>query len=204
MKIAQSPASSPLIRARAVAAVALVATIQWAEGTADAPNPYRTRYTYEEVPEWVPEDTHPYWHDKRIPCGTLNGQRLCSAASGAFQWMPDTFNAAMDICRTRLDPSIPAFAPKNQDLLSICWLNHVGALPVLLNGVAIANGTPQVNPVNFKVAIYKASGQWASLPQNSGDELGAYNQGSKRIKDLLERFEAELAERWRTTTNEED
>lgn len=169
-----------------------MATIQWAEGTATAPDPYRTRYTFEQVPKDIPLDSHPYWHDKRIPCGIINGRSVCSAATGALQWMPDTWEEAIKVCGDRLDPRHLQFSPVNQDRIGLCWIEQNKSLSSLLAGLKILNGQPIVNRNSFNEAIYKSCGEWASLPCHATDEGGAHDQGARQLDRLWEVFQREL------------
>jgi muramidase (phage lysozyme) len=186
-------------RAIAVTAVSFVAVIQWAEGTAGAADPYRTRYTFEQVPIGVPQDSHPYWHDKRIPCGIINGRNVCSAASGALQWMPDTWEAALQKCGDRLDPNHPQFSPINQDRVGLCWVEHYGAISNLVKGLKVLNGQPIVSRESFDRSIQSICGEWASLPCRDGDSQGAHGQGARHGDRLWEQFLVEIGKRNKTT-----
>lgn len=161
-------------KARAALTVAFVKTIHWTEGTAHMENPYRTRFTHEQVPANIPLDQHPFFVDSRIPC---SGD-LCSAATGAAQWMPDTWITVKGICGDRLNPNEPEFGPENQDRAMICWLDHLGTLPKLLKGLAWKDGSPTVNRENFQAAVFSACGKWASLPCDAQDVDGAHGQGA--------------------------
>jgi muramidase (phage lysozyme) len=175
-------------KARAALTISFVKTIHWAEGTAHTENPYRTRYTHEQVPDSIPLDQHPYFSDGRIPC---SGD-LCSAATGASQWMPDTWAKVLEVCGNRLNPNEPEFGPENQDRATICWLYHIGALPKLLNGLAWEGDKPTVNRDNFRAAVYGSCGQWASLPCNAEDSGGAYDQGAVLESAAWQQFESQL------------
>jgi muramidase (phage lysozyme) len=189
------PVKGDVITPKAIAAVAFIATIQWAEGTADVPDPYRTRYTFEQVPKDIPLDAHPYWTDKRIPCGVIGGRNVCSAATGALQWMPDTWDAALKACGDRLDPRHPQFSPVNQDRIGLCWVEQTRALSELFKGLKILGGQPIVDRDSFNEAMFKSCGEWASIPCHETDENGAHNQGARQLGRLWERFQAELEKR---------
>ena len=144
---------------------AFLKMIRWAEGT-DGVDGYRTQYTGAKFNDFSD-------HPRVILCAEFEGEKLCSNASGAYQFKDDTYDEKAKKLKLK------DFSPKNQDLAAIDLLNDVDAIAL-------------IEKDDIAGAIAKASPIWASLPKYDGDLHGAYGQSVKPMKSLLQRFKENL------------
>lgn len=173
---------------RAFMRTVFVAEGTWYEGTTR--NPYRTEvFTYAQIGDY---SDHPHNNpNSRLPCADIGGENVCSAATGAAQWMPDTWNRVRSLKRFWFGGK--SFSPENQDMAMLYELERVGSLRSLFNGMSTQNGIPTVNRHNFDIALSNAAPVWASLPRYRGDDHGSYGQGTRSSEKLWKVFQAELA-----------
>jgi muramidase (phage lysozyme) len=175
---------------------AYIRTIAFAEGTwypgrqdIDA---YRTQaLSYRQIPTRYAFADHPYWHDKIIPCTTIDGQRLCSACTGALQWHPDTYDAVRSRWKDKFWFDDGAFSPRNQDLAGIYKLQELGVWQILFDGIDWENAAT-VKRSAFAQALAKSAPVWASLPRHEADTAGHYGQGARSIDQLYAMFKSQL------------
>lgn len=137
---------------------AFLQVIRKAEGTA-GPNGYRTMFTGKLFTDF---SKHPNVKN----CITYKGNRLCSTAAGAYQFLFSTWK----YLQTKL--GLSDFSPANQDLAAIELIRQEGALEDVKAG-------------RFAVAIDKVQNIWASLPDVPGGEASAgYGQPQKKLAEL--------------------
>ena len=179
-----------------IVVVAMLRTTAYAEGTwGKGAVAYRTQYSYRIVPESYAFKRHPYWTDGVIPCATgPRGERLCSAASGTYQFMPDTWNPLRARHKNRFWYPGDEFSPLNQDLGVIYLMEDVGLWPLLVEGLVIRDGKPVVSRESFARAVSKAAPTWASFPRHEHDDNGALGQSSKRVAPLWAFFQKQIKE----------
>lgn len=177
---------------RAFMRTIFVAEGTWYEGTKR--DPYRTEvFTYNQIGDF---SDHPHNNpNSKLPCAYIGSEWTCSAATGAAQWMPDTWNRVRALKRFWFDGK--AFSPENQDMAMLYELERVGSLKTLFNGISLKNGVPSVNRRNFDIAMSQAAPVWASLPRFRGDDSGAYGQGTRSSEKLWRVFQTELAKEQR-------
>lgn len=177
--------------ARAFMRTVFVAEGTWYAGTKR--NPYKIEvFTYNEIGDY---SDHPHNNpNSKIPCAYIAslGRNECSSATGAAQWMPDTWNRVRSLKRFWFDDKKP-FAPENQDMAMLYELERVGSLKALFNGMALKGRNPTVNRRNFEIALSNAAPVWASLPRHAGDESGSHGQGARSSDKLWKVFNTELA-----------
>lgn len=145
---------------------ALLNTIRFAEGTwrGGSADGYRMIYGGELVSKL---DRHP---DRVVVRG------YASAAAGAYQFMPDTWERASDSLNLR------GFGPANQDQAALYLVERSGALAAIDQGRLTPDLMARLAPV------------WASFPTLSGASY--YGQPVKRGDDLA-RFYADRLEQLR-------
>lgn len=143
---------------------AFLATIQWAEGTARAADPYRVVMGYGLTLQDLSD--HPYytgeWRGAEFfYTDPASGARLrgWSTAAGAFQiirktWLP-----------LKTDLALPDFSPASQDRAALELVRQRGALADVRAG-------------RFAAALDKCRPTWASLPG------AGYGQQERRAADL--------------------
>lgn len=174
-----------------IVVVAMLRTTAYAEGTwGRGKDAYRTQYSYRVVPESYAYKKHPYWIDGVIPCSG----GLCSAASGTFQFMPDTWNPLRQRHKNRFWFPGDEFSPGNQDLGAIYLMEDVGLWPLLFKDLAVKDGTPVVSRDSFARAISKAAPTWASFPRYEDDSSGVHGQGAKRVAPMWAFFQKQIKE----------
>ena len=144
---------------------AFLKMIRWAEGT-DGADGYRTIFSGAKFDDFSK-------HPDKVYSTIFKGKTLRSAAAGAYQFMPDTWEEK----REKLN--LPDFSPKSQDIAAIDLLNDVGAIALV--------ESDQINK-----AIFVACGKFASLPCFEGDTVGAYDQSVKPMPALLQRYKENL------------
>lgn len=181
--------------------IALVNTIYTTEGTYYRDNPYNTQYTGKQFQEFK---DHPFVNRqssdgidyvKPLPCGQTQAGPVCSAASGAGQWMPKTWLEVERSCpllKENKDPN--RFSPARQDLAMVCLLQRYGFFKRAFRNASVKNNRIVLYKEAFSQAIYSISGEWASLPTNANDELGAHDQGAKGIDEVWKIYNKRLAE----------
>jgi muramidase (phage lysozyme) len=140
---------------------AFLDTIRYAEGT-DNPEGYKTIFTGEKFNDFSK-------HPDRVECSIApTGNKLCSAAAGAYQYMPDTWE--------RVSKKINAkdFSPENQERGAIELLKERGALKLIEQG-------------RIEDALIKVCGEWASISCDKHSTVGAYpDQAVKPISELAQ------------------
>lgn len=99
----------------------------------------------------------------RHPDRVVRSGRYASAAAGAYQFMPNTWQ------RAAAATGVSDFGPRSQDLAALQLMRWRGVDP---------NRAP-INPQN----IAKLSGEWAAFPTLRGSS--AYGQPSKSFESLL-------------------
>lgn len=154
----QSAVRYPLTRQRR----ALLATIRYAEGTwaNGSPDGYRTLYGGELVSSL---ERHP---------DTVVVNRYASAAAGAYQMLPATWEAAS----RRL--GLRGFGPANQDQAALYLADQRGALAAVDRGQLCDE------------AMARLAGEWASFPLHHGGS--AYGQPVKAAGQLRRFFNEQL------------
>ena len=148
----------PLTRQRQ----ALLATIRYAEGTwaNGSPDGYRTLYGGELVSSL---ERHP---------DIVVVNRYASAAAGAYQMLPATWEAAS----RRL--GLRSFGPANQDQAALYLADQRGALAAIDRGQLCDE------------AMARLAGEWASFPLHHGGS--AYGQPVKAASQLRRFFNEQL------------
>ncbi|WP_094553876.1 glycoside hydrolase family 104 protein [Synechococcus sp. 1G10] len=148
----------PLTRQRR----ALLATIRYAEGTwaNGSPDGYRTLYGGELVSSL---ERHP---------DILVVNRYASAAAGAYQMLPATWEAAS----RRL--GLRGFGPANQDQAALYLADQRGALAAIDRGQLCDD------------SLARLAGEWASFPLHHGGS--AYGQPVKDAGQLRRFFKEQL------------
>jgi len=136
----------------------LLDTIRFAEGT-DKEDGYQTMFSGAKFTDFSK-------HPDIVNTTVFNGKPLRSAAAGAYQFMPKTWE--------RVSKGINAidFSPANQDRGAIFLIKERGAYNLAKQG-------------DIKKTFFELCEEWASLPCYEGDKKGAYNQAVKPIEDLM-------------------
>ncbi len=135
---------------------AFLDTIAWAEGTA-GPYGYQTAFTgayFDSLSD----------HPRRVRCAPYRRRRLCSSASGRYQFLSTTW----DRVANRLQ--LQDFSPLSQDLAAVELIREKGALEDIEAG-------------RWQTAIHKVAPVWASLPSLSTGR-SVYGQPSKSLRQL--------------------
>ena len=138
--------------------MAFLDTIAWAEGTGDS---YDIAFGFNKVDIFG-------GHPDQVFCNS--DKSLCSAASGRYQEMPDTWNA------TASTLGIKDFSPQSQDKVVIQQLKDLGAYDQIKSG-------------DIAGVFCKLGHVWASFPCNS------YGQGQKQSSQLEQIYQEKLAAR---------
>jgi muramidase (phage lysozyme) len=148
---------------------ALLNTIRFAEGTwrGGSPDGYRMIYGGELVSSLKR-------HPERVVV-----KRYASAAAGAYQFMPDTWESASGSLNLR------GFGPANQDQAALYLVERSGALAAIDRGRLTPDLMARLAPI------------WASFPNLAGESH--YGQPVKR-GDELSRFYAVSLQRLRATS----
>lgn len=107
----------------------------------------------------------------RHPDKVVRSGGYASAAAGAYQFMPSTWQQAAAATR------VPDFGPKSQDLAALQLMRWSGV-------------NPDRSPITPQT-IAKLSGQWAAFPTLRGGS--AYGQPSKSFNTLLKFAESQGA-----------
>jgi muramidase (phage lysozyme) len=142
--------------------LAFLDVIAFAEGTFRAHlKGYKMRYTGATFSSYKE-------HPAIIICAPLNGRRICSTASGRYQFLLKTWNKIAH----RLD--LNDFSPLNQDIAAAYLLFEKKVLQLIKNN-------------EFEKAVYKMNDIWASFP---GSPFG---QPTKKIAPLRRIFDERLA-----------
>lgn len=133
-------------------------TLSYAEGTWNKGNnspDYTMRYG-DRPGEGSLDTSQPHPRDVR---GSIYGSNISSNASGAFQFMDDTW-------QEQFDGKNAVMSPQNQDR----------AVGQLIDGTGFNYDEP------FEDELHKLSGRWASVPNESG--VSNYNQPVHSVEDL--------------------
>lgn len=148
---------------------ATLQTIQWCEGTADQPDPYRVCYGYSHTIRDLSE--HPAitgeWRGQRLPDGMCAnagfGPGCVSTAAGAYQLIRPTWIRARDAL------GLPDFTQLSQDRAAAWLIAQRGALEDVKAG---------------RVAewVHKCRNEWASLPGNYA------RQGQRSLSEIFARY----------------
>lgn len=153
-KLLQDPATSVQTRA-------LLDTIRKAEGTFDPKDlqkGYRTMFgggTFEDL--------------SRHPDQVVRTPGYSSAAAGAYQFLPGTYERASKAL------GLQSFGPREQDLAALYLVDIRGGLDPFQRGE------------KFGTVINKLAPEWASLPTAQG--VSAYGQPVKGLGDLYDFYE---------------
>ncbi|MBD2103974.1 glycoside hydrolase family 104 protein [Leptolyngbya sp. FACHB-261] len=135
---------------------AFLDTIAWAEGTSG-------RYGYQIIFTGAYFDNF-VDHPRQVRCANYRRRRLCSSASGRYQFLERTW----DRVSNRLN--LQDFSPRSQDLAAVELIREKGALE-------------DVEAGRWETAIYKVAPVWASLPSPSTGR-SVYGQPFKSIRQL--------------------
>lgn len=136
--------------------------IRFAEGT-DKEDGYKTMFSGAKFDDFTK-------HPDTVHSTIFDGKVLKSAAAGAYQFMPDTWERASKAINA-ID-----FSPPNQDRAAVFLIKERGALDLVKQG-------------QIKKATFALCKEWASLPCFEGDTKGAYNQAVKPIGELMAVYE---------------
>ncbi|MFL9458206.1 lysozyme [Tolypothrix bouteillei VB521301_2] len=131
---------------------AFLATIRWAETGTSEPESYRKLVfngTFDDF------STHP----QKKQCAPINGKRVCSTASGAYQML----NRSWQDLAPKLN--LKDFSPASQDKMAIEYIRRNNALD-------------DVEAGRFDTAVCKVGRVWASLICNN------YRQPQKSLAEL--------------------
>ena len=137
--------------------------IRFAEGT-DKEDGYKTMFSGAKFNDFSK-------HPDKVNSTIFDGKVLKSAAAGAYQFMPDTWERASKATNA-ID-----FSPPNQDRAAVFLIKERGALDL-------------VKQEKIKQATFALCEEWASLPCYEGDTKGAYNQAVKPIDKLMEVYKS--------------
>jgi len=110
----------------------------------------------------------------RHPNRVMRTARYASAAAGAYQFMPFTWNM---VTRTL---AMPDFGPESQDQAALFLVQRRGALPLADRGELTPDLAARLAP------------EWASFPTLAGSSF--YGQPVKRLNDLRRFYEQNLAQ----------
>lgn len=179
--------------------IALIKTVAWAETGFDSTRIgddayvdqiYRTAYTNVLFDSY---EVHPFADESvPLPCSTVNGSRLCSGASGAFQFMPKTWAGLY----ARYDywpvgPNGETFIPAAQDLALLRYYAETGAYWHLEKGTKTLGNKITVDDAAIAASFAKAAAKWCGLP---GRVRGACaGQPQKSLYDAIAVFKNNLA-----------
>lgn len=188
--------------------------IAFAEGTwyrGSPRNPYMILFTFKLATDIIPGynyQDHPFLMlskaegDRVMPCGWINGEKVCSTAFGIGQAITTTWNLRQQQYPDAWFRNAPKAAPQNQDRFMQINAAACGAYWSLMRGVSVAAGRADVNPENVRQAIAKASSEWAGLPGLHG--RSTLEQNAKPMDVLVSLFYSELkleqAQVWSTTS----
>ena len=136
---------------------ALLNTIRYAEGT-PGESGYRTMFGGGKFSDL-----------SRHPDKVINSGGYSSAAAGAYQFLPGTWQGAAKAL------GLKTFTPKEQDVAALHLIQQRGALDPFLKGE------------KFGTVISKLAPEWASLPTSSGGSY--YGQPSKKLGDLYNYYQ---------------
>ncbi len=142
---------------------AFLDTIAWAEGTSN-PDGYQVIFSGGYFYSF---DDHP----RQVLCALSRGRRLCSSASGRYQFLQRTWD------RISRNLGLPDFSPRSQDLAAVELIREQGALADIEAG-------------DLEAAVYKVAPVWASLPSRNGRSV--YRQPVRSIGHLRAIYEASL------------
>jgi muramidase (phage lysozyme) len=168
---------------------AFLKTIMLAEGTypnAYGWSPYRVGVGYRYLPSF---EDHPTLLDDSGYNPEAN-----SDASGAYQAMSFTWEAAWKNFPEAFDHTQPRFSPKNQDIFAVIKMSDRGAYWTLVEGIAIApDGSASVSRESFDRAVFKLCQEWASFPCDASTTSSYYEgQSAHSIEDLWLAFQQAL------------
>ena len=138
---------------------ALLNTIRFAEGTAGEKG-YQTMFgggTFDDM--------------SRHPDTVIDGGRYRSAAAGAYQFLPGTYQEVSE------QLGLTDFQPGSQDVAALALIDRRGALDPFLQGD------------KFGAVMNRLAPEWASLPTSEGASY--YGQPVKAIGDLYSYYQSQ-------------
>lgn len=155
----KEPTKAPTVASPNVKA--FLEAIRYAEGT-NKPEGYQTIFTGAKFNDFSK-------HPDTVKCAIgLSGEKICSAAAGAYQYMPDTW------AWVSKEINAKDFSPENQDRGAIALLKKRGVLDLIEKG-------------EISTAFTKVCEEWASISCDKNSVIGAYpNQAVKPIGELME------------------
>jgi muramidase (phage lysozyme) len=145
---------------------AFLQIIRYAEGTSSADG-YRIQYTGSRFSSFGD-------HPRRVICGGIRGQQVCSSAAGAYQFLETTWDDVANAI------GASDFSPDWQDRGAIELIRRAKALEDVETG-------------RIEEAIAKLAPVWASFPRYRGDYYGSYGQSVVSMEELLNEFSSRLA-----------
>jgi muramidase (phage lysozyme) len=146
--------------------IAFLQVIRYAEGTASADG-YRIQYTGARFSSYGD-------HPRRVICGGIRGQQVCSSAAGAYQFLETTWDDVAGAIGAN------DFSPDSQDRGAIELIRRAKALEDIEAG-------------RIEEAIAKVAPVWASFPRYRGDYNGYYGQSVVSMEELLGEFSNRLS-----------
>jgi muramidase (phage lysozyme) len=158
-----SPSPSSISYPASVNLKAFLQLIRYAEGTSSSDG-YRIQFTGKRF--YTYRD-----HPRQVICSYIHGDRVCSTAAGAYQFLETTWD---DVAY-----SIGAydFSPAWQDRGAIELIRRAGAMQDVESG-------------NIEQAIGKVAPVWASFPRWAGDSYGSYGQSVVPMYVLVQYYDA--------------
>lgn len=152
--------------------------IRFAEGTErGGPDSYRVMFGGGLAPDL-----------KRHPDKVIKGGKYASAAAGAYQFMPFTWNSQA----TAL--GLSDFGPQSQDL---------AATRIMRNRLMPIGGLAVLEKEGFSPRVSAAlAPEWASLPTEKG--VSYYGQPVKKLSDLQKVYNQPSSDQAQTTTTGQD
>lgn len=154
----REPSKEPVVATPNVKA--FLGAIRYAEGT-DHADGYRTIFTGAKFDDFSK-------HPDTVKCAIgPEGKEICSAAAGAYQYMPDTW------AWVSKEINAKDFSPENQERGAIALLKKRGVLDLIEKG-------------EISTAFTKVCEEWASVSCDKNSIEGAYpNQAVKPISELM-------------------
>jgi muramidase (phage lysozyme) len=180
-------------------AIALIKTAAWEEVGFDSSRVddaayvdkmYRTAFTGVTFDSYM---THPFIDESvPLPCANVAGRRLCSGASGAFQFMPATWQETYEKYEWwPVSPKGEKFWPPAQDIAFLRLIAESGAYWHLEKGTKVLNNVITVDDEAIAKTFAKAANVWCSFP---GDVRGeCAGQPQKTLYDTIAEFQKNLA-----------
>jgi muramidase (phage lysozyme) len=181
-------------------AIALIKTAAWAEVGFDSSRlndaayvdkMYRTAYTGVLFNSYR---VHPFVDESvPLPCGVIGDGRICSGASGAYQFMPDTWTEIYNRYEWwPVGPNGETFWPPAQDIAFLRLIAETGAYWHLEKGTKVLNNVITVDEEAIAKTFAKAANVWCSFPGSVRGECAG--QPQKTLYDTISVFQRNLAE----------